>query len=352
MNQSRRTTSESGLSLIEVMVAMTIGLIGIVIIMQVFVLFQNNKRTTASGAEAQENALVALHTIERDGRMAGMGFIGLGCTTVQAYNVNMSTPAYTFSALPATITQDSPAVGTDSLTIRYGTSAFTQIPTKLSVAAGNSDANPLTFDWGDGFNQGNMFVISEGAKTCAMIQASATATKAGASWNVSHNPSGAYPYNPPVGTNVFPGGGYGIGANVYNLGTMVQRQYFVQNSKLMMRDVNAPDVAGSNPIALVDNVYAMKAQYGRDTSGVPDGYLDVYDNTAPASADRLVALRVAIVVRSTNLETTNVTASPLVLWSGGTTANGGAITIPASDQKYRFRAYTTIVPLRNVIWNN
>lgn len=338
-----------GFSLVEIMVAMAIGMFGMLIIMQVFLIFQGQKRTTMGAADAQENALIALHTIERDGRVAGLGLVGLGCTTVNAYNVNMSTPGYSFSALPASITQDSPALGTDSLTLRYSSSSFGQIPTKLITAAADSDA-VLTLDSGNGFSQGTMFMISESPKNCSMLQASATSAKTGVTWDLLHSSTG-YPYSPPAGTNIFPAGGYAVGAKVANLGTMVHRQYYVQNEKLMMRDVNVPDSAGVNPIALVDNIFAIKAQYGRDTG--TDGYWDVFDNTDPAAAERLVSLRLAVVARSGTIERgQSVSPATLVLWSGGTVANGGAIDLSSTDRQYRFKIYQTVIPLRNVIWAN
>jgi type IV pilus assembly protein PilW len=349
LSPNRLARRTEGFSLIEIMVAMAIGLFGVLIIMQVFLTFQGQKRTTMGAADAQENALIALHTIERDGRVAGLGLVGLGCPTVNAYNANMATPSYTFSALPATIAQDSPAVGTDSVTLRYSSSPFAQIPTKLITAAADSDA-VLTLDYGAGFSQGVMFMIAEGAKNCSMMQASATSAKAGVTWDLQHGTAGS-PYSPPAGTALFPAGGYGIGARVANMGTMVNRQYFVQNEKLMMRDVNVPDNAGTNPIALVDNIFAIKAQYGRDTG--TDGYWDVFDNTVPAAAERLVSLRLAVVARSGTIERgQSVSPATLVLWSGGTVANGGAIALSATDQQYRFKVYQTVIPLRNVIWTN
>ena len=42
----------------------------------------------------------------------------------------------------------------------------------------------------------------------------------------------------------------------------------------------------------------------------------------------------------------------LQLWNGGTLENGGAVTLDAEAQRYRYRVYQTTVPLRNVIWAN
>jgi type IV pilus assembly protein PilW len=205
---------------------------------------------------------------------------------------------------------------------------------------------------GDGFVQGDLILISEGTKPCSLIQASADATKVGTNWTLTHAAGGGVPFNPPLGTNIFPAGGYVPGAVVTNMGAMARREYFVQGSNLMMRDRNQPDSAFAplNPVPVVDGVVAVRAQYGRDTNA--DGYIDVFDNTAPTTPGEVVAVRVAVVARSPQLEKTAVSPATLPLWNGGTVANGGAITLTGTAQQYRYKVYQTTIPLRNVIWNN
>jgi type IV pilus assembly protein PilW len=135
------------------------------------------------------------------------------------------------------------------------------------------------------------------------------------------------------------------------MGSMVRRQYFVQGGQLMMRDLNLPvGAAPLNPVPIADGVVAIRARYGLDTNN--DGYIDVYDNTAPAEARALVAVQVAVVARSAQLERTPVSPATLTLWTGGTVANGGALTLDEAAQRYRYRVYHTTAPLRNVIWTN
>jgi type IV pilus assembly protein PilW len=105
-----------------------------------------------------------------------------------------------------------------------------------------------------------------------------------------------------------------------------------------------------NPAPIVDGIIAVRAQYGRDTDG--DGYIDVYDNTAPMDTNQLIAVRIAVVARSGQLERLEVSPSSLPLWNSGSVTNGGAIALDAMARRYRYKVYQTIVPLRNVIWNN
>ena len=339
-----------GFSLVEVMVAIVIGLLAILAVMSVFLNFEGQKRTTTGGADAHENGLVAMSLIERDLRVAGLGLVGLGCTAVNGFNAALG-GNFSFAPLPAAITRDAPTVGTDRLLIIYSASAFGSIPGTLATPMATSDSL-LNAANADGVAQADLILVSEASKPCSLIQASAGGVKVGATWALQHDPTGASPFNPPLGTNIFPAGGYATGARVTNMGAMARREYFVQGASLMMRDRNIADTAAtpSNPSALVDGVIAIRAQYGRDTNN--DGFIDVYDNAPPASAAELVAVRIAVVARSGQLERNAVSPATLTLWNGGTIANGGAIALDATAQLYRYKVYQTTVPLRNVIWTN
>src|SRR3970282_2934192 len=86
----------SGMSLMEILIAMAIGLIGIVVITQTYLVNENYKRSTISAGGAQTNGALALFTIEREARMAGWGIswgAALGCNNIQwYYNGDYSNP--------------------------------------------------------------------------------------------------------------------------------------------------------------------------------------------------------------------------------------------------------------------
>ncbi len=66
--------AQAGFSLVELMVGLTVGLIVILVVTQTLAIFEGQKRTTASGADAQQSGLLGLFSIEQDVRMAGAGF--------------------------------------------------------------------------------------------------------------------------------------------------------------------------------------------------------------------------------------------------------------------------------------
>jgi prepilin-type N-terminal cleavage/methylation domain-containing protein len=64
--------SDLGFSLVELLVATAITLISLLIIVQVFSVYDGWKRTTTGTAQSQENGLLAAFSIERDLRQCGL----------------------------------------------------------------------------------------------------------------------------------------------------------------------------------------------------------------------------------------------------------------------------------------
>ena len=73
MNKHR--TRQRGLSLVEIMVGLVIGLITVMVIGQVAAEFEGQKRTSTGGGDAQSNGAAALFQLEREIRMAGYGLM-------------------------------------------------------------------------------------------------------------------------------------------------------------------------------------------------------------------------------------------------------------------------------------
>ena len=101
----------------------------------------------------------------------------------------------------------------------------------------------------------------------------------------------------------------------------------------------------------------LKAQYGKDTND--DGQVDSFDSTQPTTSAewaQIVAVRVAVVARSSLMEKPNATTGlcdtttaasvNMPTWSGGTFD----LSANADWQCYRYKTFETTVPLRNMIW--
>ena len=71
---------QSGFTLVEILVGLAIGMLATVIIMQVFSVFETQKRTTTGLADAQTNGSIALYNIGREMQLAGFGLMPTGAT--------------------------------------------------------------------------------------------------------------------------------------------------------------------------------------------------------------------------------------------------------------------------------
>ena len=62
-----------GLSIVELMVAMVLSLVGTIVIFQVYAVNEDVRRTTIAGSDEQTSGMVALMLLERELRHAGYG---------------------------------------------------------------------------------------------------------------------------------------------------------------------------------------------------------------------------------------------------------------------------------------
>lgn len=84
----RLSNGNAGFSLVELMVGMVIALIASLAIVQVFSTFEDQKRSTTAGSEAQENGLIALSELEQGIHNAGAGLINAAtfdCSSTYTY---------------------------------------------------------------------------------------------------------------------------------------------------------------------------------------------------------------------------------------------------------------------------
>lgn len=353
-----------GFTIVEIMVAALIGLIGSIVIFQVFAVSEGQRRTTTSGGDAQQNGVLALFTIERDLRMAGFGITYgplVGCR-VLAYDAGPPARDFNFKLIAVEIT-DGAAGAPDSITLMYGNSDLVLSPAKLTSPAVAS-SSVYKVDNRYGFKEGDLIIGAESGKDCSMGQVTGVPGTPGQTDNVIHNPgtyTNAQGVNVPARYNK--AGGLGVdyaawdntsqtGGRLYNIGsapTIIT--YAVASAQL----TNLNSWVGGGANAIVDSIVQLQAEYGKDTDG--DGTVNLWEATmpvTPTAADwsSILAVRLAVVARSALRERANpatgvcdITAAPPA-WAGGT------ITLAADPdwQCYRYRVFETVVPLRNLIW--
>jgi type IV pilus assembly protein PilW len=395
---NKTITKHAGFSLVELMVAVVIGLIGTLVMFQVFAVSEGQKRTTVSGGDAQQNSAIALFTLEYDLRNTGNGFANLTALGLPVFSWNNATGTPNPPRFFRPVLIRPLANGSDAIDISYST--FTGLTTPVRL---NTNWNPavvpapdISLANGAGFNDGDILVICPeqlpappANNACIIAQGTDVPTQNtvtigappalfvldGQNTTSRWNPAAGFTAALATGGNAIPALYQGDGQTqsvVFNLGPeLVNRTYSVVNDRLMQTDAN-----GANQ-EFADGIVGLRAQYGLDTDG--DGAVDSWadprgSDVNPAVAftpnhpsflvatpaqiaagwRMVAAIRVAIVSRSGNKEKTVVESRSLIpLWSNpaANAVPGPSFAVTGTDaQNYRYQVAESIVPFRNVSW--
>lgn len=308
---------ERGFTLVEIMVGLVIGLLATIVIMQVFSVFENQKRTTTGTADAQTNGSIALYNITRELLMAGYPLMPVANSPLECTTLTVDGVADTPASLSPVFITDGPS---DSIMVRYGSSGSGGAPSKITAmtAPGPMD---VSLDSNLGCTQNDRTLIINGT-SCFMATASEVAA--------------------PARVQLTDITGAAANLDLACLGSWNQIS-FASDGNNLNRD-GTPTIAG---------IVNIQAQYGVSGSAVSNQVTQWVDATggwaAPSVTDRnrIKAVRIAVVARNAKREAEVVTSASnaLPVWTGGPTINLGA-----DSDHYRYRVFETIVPLRNMIW--
>ncbi len=378
MKKNLRSVAQQGFSMVEILVGAMIGLIGVAIIMQVFSQSEGIRRSAGGVADAQTSGLLALFSIERDMQQAGLG---LANTTLLNCNVRSNMFFNNKPLLPVAIIPDGATAasadnlwkippgdaGSDMIAVAYTTTAsMVEGTTLLNAPAGNTYQPTVRY----GLTNNDYIVVGESGRDCTLARI--TSINAGSN-TVSLDYGGVVAYT--------------SSAYLYHLGAAPRvLVYAVRNGALTLCDFWASDCSSAaltgDPtvwVPLADGVVALVGQYGWDTTNPTNMTVDTYCKTyvakggtcpttdtgspAPTAATgetaaqktcdwtRIPALRLAVVVRGGQYEKTEVSPAAIKLWPDSATVptSTGPSYAPA-DLHYRYRVFSTVIPMRNVIW--
>ncbi len=349
----------AGFSLIEILVGVAIGLIGIVIMFQVMENAENRKRTTASGSDAQIAGSIAMFNIERDVRLAGNGFASsasLGCT-VNANDDNAGRGAFSFLMVPVQIV-DGSSGAPDQLIALYGQSETAPLLYSFNTSTVSSKTMASNTSTSAGLMRGDLAFVTNGG-TCGMVEITDTPKSddlliihAAGSYTSDYptspgNYSATARFNADFDT--FPG-------QIYNLGQRDNPRrniWQIANRRIL---TVTDDIHSSGAAEIGEGIINLQAEYGLDTTATRDYLVDTWQVAAPADWTRVIAIRFALLSRSQQFEKDVVTpVAPS--WEGGNFTmrdlNGATAAgddTPNDWRHYRYRVYQTTVPLRNMIW--
>ena len=382
--QHRHPHPHGGFSLVEVLVGVAIGLIGLLVIFKTLSVWDSHTRSTSVGGDAQVAGALAMYGLERDIKQAGMGFgtaplADMGCTVDASDTVRGG--SFQFSMFPVQIV---PGAGgaPDTINVMYGNSSYF---VATQTFTGSTDTTK-TLATGSGFKRGDLAVVvagspgaAGGTSKCALIQITDDAS---GGLTVTHA-NGSFTTFPPSAASgvarfnsvAVPAPAFTTG-RVYNLGPAPQLNHWeIAGNRSLARTEVIHNTARFN---VAEGVINLKAQYGVDATG--SGRVTVWSVAAPVDLRTVLAVRVSILVRSQQYERRAsaapgagaVTVSPPAVWSGGTfvptdptslaavyvmtNVDGSADSFDATStdpnnwRNYRYRVYDKVIPLRNMIW--
>lgn len=369
----RNSRFQAGLSLVELLIGLLIGLVATLAISNLFSGFEARKRMIAGGADAQSSGVLAMYYMQRDAQNAGYG--------LPLYN--SSDPSPLLCPIDTSINQGgvvinlSPVIivdggtGNDIVRIRYGNPA--------SGGASLRATGTITYPTLDGRligcqeNDVVLFHQTPANPNCSLGRLQKL--NADRTINTLSELSTAPTASPVTILN---------GADWVRfscLGAWNQYEYSVNAAMELTRTGGTPGSVpfpDSTAVPVASDIVALQAQYGvtntldpTATAATAAAYLNRVDQWVDATGtygpsialmdrNRIRAIRIAVVARDGSLQKGIVSqacdgaavgVSKVCIWQ----ADAAPVNVDLSSlpnwQRYRYRTFEVTIPLRNIIWN-
>lgn len=328
---SSRLSRQHGLSIVELMISIVLGLLLMAIIAQIYLGSKQTYRGNENASRLQENGRFILHRMGQDIRMAGY----LGCNRDVSVN-NIAQPVsntwlqyaqavrgYTASTVPTSLLAAGEALsGTDVVQIQGAIGPAASLTGNMGVANANVQING-----NPGQLQADDILLIADCANADVFRATTVSTGSGtvtiahaSSTNSSNFLSKAYEANTQV---------LRFGTYIYYVGTGAAG---CSANMLCRKRLSGFNLTTEE---LVDNVENMAFEYGEDTNGdgTPDRFVDAATVSNWANVN---AMRLSLLLRSP--EDFVTTTSQPYTFAGVTTTPG--------DRRLR-RVFTTTVNIRN-----
>ncbi|WP_371323641.1 PilW family protein [Dechloromonas sp. ZY10] len=364
-------SSQRGLTLIELMVGVLIGMLTTVIVFHAFSLNERQKRVTTGTADAQTNGALGLFMLERDLRMAGFGLetdFSAKCNVTYSYYDNGSGaagPLPGMSAVAPLVITDGGA-GSDQIAVVYYADPADNnfsIPSYTTLRSTMPQPSAeLNVSSTDGCKEGALAIVQQ-AGNCMVMEITQVQDSA---LKIQHNPGGAgtagdpvyNPNNPYIVANAWPA--FAKDAVVRcGFSAPLQRTYRISAAY----QLESQDSGSAAAISLAPQIVSLQAQYGISDTAASNKVTAWVDPTGAWAAatltralgSRIKAVRVAVVARNSEYEKpepgqacATTTQAMLDQWSDW--AEFASIKTLPDWACYRYKAFETVIPLRNVLW--
>jgi type IV pilus assembly protein PilW len=389
------------MTMIELLVAMAIGVTVTLAVSTLLVASENQKRITTSTNDADQTLVYSFSELDRALRGAGSGLAQsnysgsqgiLGCRLNMVSNgvVYMPRPGaypppfsnyFLGGAAPTPLRIAPVLIGpgqsdkntSDVIVVMGGSGSAGGVPRAVYGAGSGIGANiTVVLENTVGFNSSDVVLVSQnGVTDCLIEQVNAvqptTLTMnvneayytAGTTTTLNSLASSTASLITPLGNESASSSPNNVQFTLYGVGT----NNTLYSYDLMQYQNLVIGFGGDVAQPIADQVIQMNALYGVATAAAPSvfanwagpGTTAGYDintvMTTPATQALIVAVRVAIVVRGEYYDKKAVSPTSLTIFSGLVDVNGTSLqkTVTLPSQNYRYRVYEFTVPLRDMI---
>ena len=385
-----------GFTLLELMVALVLSLVMSLAIFTALATSEERKRSMTSVNDISQTGNVAAYHIEKALRSAGSGFAqsgsnAYGCQLMASDGNSMILPlpssvqlAQPFQAIGAALSGifrlapviiakggTTPAISgqpSDALIIMAGTAGFGEVPIVFNNVA---TASQLTLLNSMSLRADDVIVVTDrtgagGPVPCMVEQVASNFSNSGTTPLVPL--AGRYAANPIGASDLTT---FSAAAAVLNLGNAKINPPGFQifgvgdNNVLFSYDL-LHNTAFNVSQALADGVFEMHALYGvdDDLDGMidrwvaPDApgfdylFLSSGKSAATRTLQKIMAIRIGLILRTAQPERASVTPGPLTLFGDLGPPLAAVRNLTGAEKNYRYRTIDITVPLRNALLFN
>lgn len=369
-----------GFSLVELLVAVAVGLVLTLAVTGVLLRNEGRSRDTLAVNDINQSGAFVAYVLDSAVRSAGSGFANRWAETYGCrLNANRggSTLLPRTSAWPAPfagfpqavrvapviIGKGQSAAGSDVIAVMRGNAGLGEAPLEV-LALGP----PLGLRNTIGLAANDLLLLADGETDCLLLQAGTPAadTVELTGTGAYHTTTGANRSLVDFGTPTPSTVAVNLGNAGASGGTPTTAPQFTMfavgaNRTLFARDML--DIDGGEVQPLADGVVEMRALYGidNDNNGTLDQWVDpgvapfntasLLSGSAAAvqNLNSIVAVRIGLVLRTSQREREVVAPATLTLFSDLPVALRQTRTLTTAERNYRHRTTEVTVPLRNVL---
>ncbi len=365
--------AQTGFSLVELMVALAIGMIVSIAVFSTLLTSQQQTKTTTSVNSRNQAGAFAAHQLDFMLRNAGTGLLdysdtvagidvpSYGCLVHAAKNGQTLLPSGSFMApfntlsgqirLAPFLIKNGIAGVSDTLLMMHTSGSLSSLPSQLLSAPTSASLNinnVLNYR-----GQDRLLVVGDALQPCLISQAQTGFTAS-------------------AGVTAVPLAGEYYQASIDGVSLSTVDQYVVslgQSPKFILLGVSETDgnlyqydllepvsdtVTNANPNLFIENVVSMQAVYGVDPNGdgdltdlawvPPTGSYDYAAISAdPQMITRIKAVKIALVLRADEREANAVSEDSVTVFADTSVP----LTLALDDTHYRYKAFEVTIPIRN-----